>query len=78
MENNERQDLFELNMTQLKKLAKELEIDDIAGLKKKRVELISPTLSILSKFSFYLLDFSVSFTSFSTSSMLILFFFNIG
>ncbi|MBC8416533.1 MAG: transcription termination factor Rho [Candidatus Cloacimonetes bacterium] len=34
MENNEQQDLFELNMTQLKKLAKELEIDDIAGLKK--------------------------------------------
>ena len=34
MENNERQDLFEMNMTQLKKLANELEIDDIAGLKK--------------------------------------------
>ena len=34
MENNERQDLFEMNMTQLKKLANELEIEDIAGLKK--------------------------------------------
>ncbi len=34
MENNERQDLFEMNMTQLKKLANELEIDDIVGLKK--------------------------------------------
>jgi transcription termination factor Rho len=34
MENNDRQDLFEMNMTQLKKLANELEIDDIAGLKK--------------------------------------------
>ncbi len=34
MDNNERQDLFEMNMTQLKKLANELEIDDIAGLKK--------------------------------------------
>ena len=34
MENNERQDLFEMNMTQLKKLANELEINDIAGLKK--------------------------------------------
>jgi len=34
MENNEQQDLFEMNMTQLKKLAKELEIDDIGGLKK--------------------------------------------
>lgn len=34
MENNEQQNLFEMNMTQLKKLANELEIDDIAGLKK--------------------------------------------
>jgi transcription termination factor Rho len=34
MENNEQQDLFEMNMTQLKKLANELEIDDIVGLKK--------------------------------------------
>jgi transcription termination factor Rho len=34
MENNERQDLFEMNMTQLKKLANELEIDDIVRLKK--------------------------------------------
>ena len=34
MENNERQDLFEMNMTQLKKLANKLEINDIAGLKK--------------------------------------------
>ncbi len=37
MENNEKQDLFELNMTQLKKLAKELEIDDIVGLKKNNL-----------------------------------------
>jgi transcription termination factor Rho len=34
MENNEQPNLFEMNMTQLKKLANELEIDDIAGLKK--------------------------------------------
>ena len=34
MENNEQQDLFELNMTQLKKLASKLEIEDIVGLKK--------------------------------------------
>ena len=37
MENNEQQDLFELNMTQLKKIAQELEIDDIAGLKKNNL-----------------------------------------
>lgn len=41
---NDKQNLFELNMTQLTKIAKEFELDDIKGLKKK--ELIHRLLEI--------------------------------